>query len=72
MSKSEEMFVLKNELVSLSNKSLPVLVDRLTIFLTTRNPQKARNEIKEIRKSLTDIEVLLAEIEKRERNGNNG
>ena len=72
MSKSEEMFVLKNELVSLSNKSLPVLVDRLTIFLTTRNTQKARNEIKEIRKSLTDIEVLLAEIEKRERDGNNG
>ena len=62
----------KGVMLGISNKTLPTLVDRMTIFISTSQYAKAKQEVKERKEQIAEIERLLSESEKLERGRENG
>lgn len=59
-------------MLGISNKTLPALVDRMTIYISSSENAKAKQELKEIKIQIAEIERLLMESEKLERENANG
>ena len=59
-------------MLGISNKTLPALVDRMTIFISSSQHAKAKQELKEIKSQIAEMERLLMEAEKLEREKENG
>jgi len=62
----------KGLMLGISNKTLPTLVDRMTILISSSQYAKAKQEVKEIREQIAKIERLLSESEKLERGRDDG
>jgi DNA gyrase/topoisomerase IV subunit A len=62
-----EMSVKKGVMLGISNKTLPALVDRMTIFISSSEHAKAKQELKEIKSQIAEMERLLMEAEKLEK-----
>lgn len=64
MSQSVRTSIKKGIMLGISNKTMPVIVDRLTIFLTQGEFLKAKAELKELKGQVLEVERLMKEIEK--------
>lgn len=69
---NSKTFSQKGEILAISNKSLPVSVDRLTLFVTSSETAKAKSELKDIRKQLDEVERMILEYERLEREHHEG
>ena len=67
---NSKTFSQKGEILAISNKSLPVSVDRLTLFVTSSETAKAKSELKDIRKQLDEVERMILEYERLEGQNN--
>lgn len=54
----------RGEILSITNKTLILSVDRLSLFVLSGELTKARSEIKSIKEQVADAERLLTELEK--------
>lgn len=62
----------KGAMLGISNKTLPILMDRMTIFISLSEHAKAKQELKEIKNQIAEIERLIMESERLERENANG
>ena len=67
MNTFSELTKRKGVMLGISNKTLPALVDRMTIFISSSEHAKAKQELKEIKSQIAEMERLLMEAEKLER-----
>lgn len=52
----------KNEIISLSNRTIPVKCDRIVILTSSGNYQKALDEVQQIKENLNLLENSLKDI----------
>lgn len=63
MSQSVEASAKKGEMLVITNKTLPLSTDRITLFLCRGELVKAKEEMKSIKNQIADLENLLRDFE---------
>lgn len=61
-SKHKKIQNAKNEIISLSNRTIPVKCDRIVILTSSGNYQKALDEVQQIKENLSLLENSLKDI----------
>ena len=58
----------KGKMLSLSNKTIPNIMDRMFLHISTENFPKAKSEMNAVKESIRELEKLIAEYEKAKKN----
>ena len=53
----------KGVMLGISNKTMPITVDRLTLYISQGDFEKAKAELKELKIQVSEVERLMKEIE---------
>jgi hypothetical protein len=66
MNNFTRMSMKKGNLLALSNKSMLLCIDKLTLHITTGSFDKAKGEIRELKEHIAEAERLIAECQRLE------
>ena len=64
MSNYSQISDIKGSILGITNKTIQLSVDRLTMDIASSNFEKAKKEIKSLKEQIAEIEKLVAECEK--------
>lgn len=59
MSNESLILTIRGKMLAITNKDLPMLINKLTLYVAASNVEKASAEIVEIKKQISEIEYLL-------------